>query len=180
MNNQNDIIIYTDGCCLGNPGLGGYAAVLRFGSHEKQITGGFRKSTNNRMELMAVIVAIEALKKDGRTATIYTDSEYVSNAVGNGWVFNWEKKNFSSKKNSDLWKRFLTAYRRHNITIRWVRGHNGNEGNELCDTLSKSFASSKPDTIDEGYEATEKTNNPHLKNKEPKNIPLKIEQKQLF
>lgn len=157
MSEKVEIIIYTDGCCLGNPGIGGYAAVLKFGAHEKEITGGFRKSTNSRMELMAAIVAIEALKKDGSKATIYTDSEYVSNAVGKGWLFSWEKNNFSGKKNRDLWVRFLEAYRRHDITIKWVKGHAGNEGNELCDTLSKASALAKPQDIDEGYEAVNKT-----------------------
>jgi ribonuclease HI len=154
---QIEIIIHTDGCCLGNPGLGGYAAVLKCGSHEKEITGGFRKSTNNRMELMAVIVALEALKKNSSKVTVYTDSEYVANSVEKGWLFTWEKKDFSGKKNKDLWLRFLNAYRRHIVAIKWVKGHAGNEGNELCDILSKASAISKPQEIDEGYESTNKT-----------------------
>lgn len=158
MSKENEIIIHTDGCCLGNPGLGGYAAHLKCGNLEREISGGFRKSTNNRMELMAVIIAIEALKINGSTVTIFTDSEYVSNAVGKGWLFTWEKNNFSGKKNSDLWKRFIVAYGKHNITIQWVRGHDGNEINERCDTLSKAAAMSKPQTIDEGYEVIKKTN----------------------
>ena len=107
---ENEIIIYTDGAARGNPGPGGYGAVLMAGEHRKELSGGFRKTTNNRMELLAVITALKALKKSGSKVHIYTDSKYVSDAINKGWVFNWEKKNFKKKKNTDLWKQLLEIY----------------------------------------------------------------------
>jgi len=132
----NEVIIYTDGACSGNPGPGGYGVVLMSGNHRKEISEGFRLTTNNRMELMAVIKGLEALKKQGTPVKLYTDSQYVANAVNKGWVFDWERKHFKKKKNQDLWIRFLEQYRRHNITLIWLKGHNNNTENERCDILA--------------------------------------------
>ena len=117
------ITIYTDGSALGNPGPGGYGAVLLSGRHRKELSQGFRLTTNNRMELMAVCVALEALKFDGSDVTVYSDSKYVVDAVTKGWVFGWVKKQFAGKKNPDLWMRFLRVYRHHNVRFVWVKGH---------------------------------------------------------
>src|SRR5665647_1590325 len=132
----NEVIIYTDGACSGNPGPGGYGVVLMSGKHRKEISEGFRLTTNNRMELMAVIKGLEALKKQGTSVKLYTDSQYVANAVNKGWVFDWERKHFKKKKNRDLWIRFLDQYRQHNVTLFWLKGHNNNTENERCDILA--------------------------------------------
>ncbi|MCB0836870.1 MAG: ribonuclease HI [Bacteroidetes bacterium] len=146
------IIVYTDGAAKGNPGPGGYGAVLIYGNHRKELSAGYRKTTNNRMELLAVIVALEALKKPNLVVEIYTDSKYVEQAVTKGWVFGWEKKGFKDKKNPDLWRRFLAVYRRHRVTIKWVKGHAGNPLNERCDQLAVE-ASLGPDLlVDVEYE----------------------------
>lgn len=153
------ITIYTDGSAIGNPGPGGYGIVLMSGKHRKELSAGFRKTTNNRMELLAVIVALETLKFEGSNVDIYTDSRYVADAVEKGWVFNWEKKGFKKKKNKDLWLRFLKIYRKHNVSFHWVKAHNNNKENERCDKLAKE-ASEKDDLpIDEVYEAEEKEKN---------------------
>lgn len=146
------ITIYTDGAALGNPGPGGYGAVLIAGQHRKELAKGYRKTTNNRMELLAVIVALEALKKPGSQVDIYTDSRYVEQAVNKRWVFGWEKKNFKDKKNPDLWRRFLVIYRKHQVNLHWVKGHAGNPLNERCDELATTAAKEEPFLIDEGYE----------------------------
>ena len=145
------ITIYTDGASRGNPGPGGFGAVLISGSHRKEISQGYRLTTNNRMELLSVIVALEALKKDGQHVTIYSDSQYVVYAVEKGWVFGWEKKNFSKKKNADLWIRFLRAYRRHKVKFVWVRGHASNKENNHCDELAVAAAMGGNLLVDEGY-----------------------------
>ena len=146
------IIVYTDGAAKGNPGPGGYGAVLIYGNHRKELSAGYRKTTNNRMELLAVIVALEALKKPNLVVEIYTDSKYVEQAVTKGWVFGWEKKGFKDKKNPDLLRRFLAVYRRHRVTIKWVKGHAGNPPNERCDQLAVE-ASLGPDLlVDVEYE----------------------------
>ena len=150
---SHKITIYTDGASSGNPGPGGYGVVLMSGSHRKELSEGFRLTTNNRMELLAVIVALEALKADNCDVTIYTDSKYVADAVSKGWVFGWEKKNFKGKKNPDLWKRFLEVYKKHQIKFVWVKGHANIPGNERCDQLAVE-ASQKPFLKeDSGYEA---------------------------
>lgn len=149
------VIIYTDGASLGNPGPGGYGAVLKYGTHRKELSEGFRKTTNNRMELLAVIKALEVLKRDGLTVAIYTDSKYVEQAVTKGWVFGWEKKGFKDKKNPDLWRQFLPLYRKHRITLHWVKGHAGIAENERCDELATTAAKFSPFLIDEGYEASQ-------------------------
>ena len=133
-----DIIIYTDGSSRGNPGPGGYGIVmLQPGSgYKKEFCEGFKKTTNNRMELLAVIVAIEKIKKENQRVYVYTDSKYVSESVEKKWVFNWEKKGFKNKKNPDLWLRFLKIYNKHVIKFIWVKGHNNNPLNERCDYLA--------------------------------------------
>lgn len=154
----NQITIYTDGAASGNPGPGGFGVVLMAGPYRKELMGGFRQTTNNRMELLAVIVGLEALKNQGENVTIYSDSRYVVDAVEKGWVFGWEKKAFSGKKNPDLWKRFLLIYRKHKVRFVWVKGHADNPENERCDQLAVS-AYKRPDLqIDYFYEAENKNN----------------------
>ncbi len=145
------ITIYTDGASRGNPGPGGFGAVLISGSHRKEISQGYRHTTNNRMELLSVIVALESLKKEGQHVTIYSDSQYVVYAVEKGWVFGWEKKNFAKKKNSDLWSRFLCVFRKQKVKFVWVRGHASNKENNLCDELAVAAALGGNLLIDEGY-----------------------------
>jgi ribonuclease HI len=147
------ITIYTDGSSMGNPGPGGYGVVLMAGPHRKELSQGYRLTTNNRMELLAVIVGLEALKNPQSVVTIYTDSQYVVNSVEKKWVFGWEKKNFQGKKNADLWQRFLKVYRCHIVTFRWVRGHAGNRENEHCDRLAVAAAQSPNLLNDFGYES---------------------------
>jgi len=146
------VIIYTDGSAKGNPGNGGYGIVMMSGAHRKELKQGFRLTTNNRMELLAVIIALESVKKDGSSITVYSDSKYVVNAVDKKWVFAWEKKNFGKKKNPDLWIRFLKIYRKHSVKFVWVKGHANNKENERCDTLAVQAADSKALLIDQWYE----------------------------
>lgn len=149
------VTIYTDGAASGNPGPGGYGVVMEAGKHRRELWGGFRMTTNNRMELLAVIEGLEALKNPGTQVTVVSDSKYVVDAVEKGWVFDWEKKGFAKKKNPDLWRRFLGVYRKHRVKFQWVRGHNGHPQNELCDQLAVA-ASQQPDLpADEGYESTD-------------------------
>jgi len=145
------ITMYTDGSSLGNPGPGGYGVVLMAGRRRKELLQGYRLTTNNRMELMAVIAGLEALKIPQSTVTVYTDSQYVVYAVEKGWVFDWEKKNFKEKKNADLWQRFLKAYRCHSVRFIWVKGHAGNTENERCDFLALTAAQSLQLLDDTGY-----------------------------
>jgi ribonuclease HI len=147
------ITIYTDGAAKGNPGPGGFGAVLISGKHRKEISQGFRLTTNNRMELLSVITALEALKNDGQQVTVYSDSQYVVYAIEKGWVFGWEKKDFKKKKNPDLWQRFLKVFRRHHVKFVWVRGHADNPLNNYCDQLAVSAASGQNLIIDEGYDS---------------------------
>jgi len=149
----DSIIIYTDGAARGNPGPGGYGVLMMSGKHRKEISGGFRLTTNNRMELLAVIIGMETIKKEGSLVTFYTDSKYVAEAVTKGWLFQWEKKGFRKKKNSDLWRRFLVAYRRHKVNFKWVEGHAGVEGNERCDAIAVQASLNEDLPPDEGYEA---------------------------
>lgn len=147
------ITIYTDGSALGNPGPGGYGAVLISGPYRKELSQGFRLTTNNRMELMAVCAALERLKYDGSDVTLYSDSKYVVNAVEKRWVFGWEKKGFAGKKNPDLWRRFLQVYRRHHVRFVWVKGHAETVENNRCDTLAVAAASGSNLLEDTGYAA---------------------------
>jgi ribonuclease HI len=148
------IEIYTDGSSRGNPGAGGYGVVLISREHKvrKELSVGYRLTTNNRMELMAVIVGLEALKIIPSHVLVYSDSQYVVNAIEKNWLLGWEKKDFKDKKNADLWKRFLKIYRQHNVRFQWVRGHAGNPENERCDVLATAAADGKELAIDEGYE----------------------------
>lgn len=154
-----DIIIYTDGSSKGNPGKGGYGVVMIFGKHRKEISEGFQLTTNNRMELLSVIVALESLKKQNIDVVIYSDSKYVVNAVEKKWLFAWEKNNFSNKKNSDLWIRFLKVYRKYKVRFVWVKGHSNVKENEKCDQLAVKAAESKDLKKDIWYENNVANNN---------------------
>jgi len=133
---QGEITIYTDGAASGNPGKGGYGVVLISGRHRLEKSEGFRLTTNNRMELLAVITGLEALKIPESRVVIYTDSRYVADSVEKGWVFQWESKAFKKKKNPDLWIRFLRVYRKHKVRFEWIKGHASNPENEICDRLA--------------------------------------------
>jgi ribonuclease HI len=132
--------IYTDGSAKGNPGNGGYGIVMRFKGKEKEMAQGFRMTTNNRMELLAVIVALETLTTNKFPVKIYSDSKYVIDSITKKWVFGWEKKNFKGKKNADLWKRYLVVQGKFNIEFEWVKGHAGHPENERCDVLAFNVA----------------------------------------
>ena len=130
------IKLYTDGAAQGNPGPGGYGAILKFGGHEKELSHGYRLTTNNRMELMAVIAGLEAIKKLGISVTVYSDSKYVVEAVKQGWLWGWEKKDFKKKANADLWKRYIPLHRKYKPEFVWIKGHAGHPENERCDQLA--------------------------------------------
>ncbi|NNF01584.1 MAG: ribonuclease HI [Bacteroidia bacterium] len=147
--------IYTDGASRGNPGPGGYGVILTLGSHRKELAEGFRLTTNNRMELLSVIVALESLKREGLDVEIYSDSKYVVDAVEKRWVFGWEKKNFKDKKNPDLWKRFLKIYKKHKVKFHWIKGHNDHPMNERCDELAVEAAEGNHLGVDAWYEEHE-------------------------
>ena len=149
------VTMYTDGGASGNPGPGGYGTLLMYGEHVKEMSEGFRLTTNNRMELLAVIVGLEALTRDGVEVEVYSDSKYVVDAVMKRWVFNWEKKGYKDKKNPDLWQRFLRIYRKHSVKFHWVKGHAGNPLNERADELAVLAYQTGPLHIDAAYEATE-------------------------
>lgn len=150
--------IYTDGSSRGNPGPGGYGVVLLAGGHRKELSKGYRLTTNNRMELMAVIAGLEALKKHDLNITIYSDSKYVVESVEKGWVFQWNMKpDFAKKKNRDLWKRFLKLYEYQNISFVWVKGHSTNRENNRCDILATEAADGFELYIDEAYEQENKS-----------------------
>ena len=146
------VSIYTDGSSKGNPGRGGYGVVLLYEGHRKEVSEGFRLTTNNRMELLAVIVGLEALKSFNKNIVIYSDSKYVVNAVEKKWLFNWEKNSFKKKKNKDLWLRFLKIYRKHSVKFVWIKGHSEIVENERCDFLAVQAAEKKALKIDEYYE----------------------------
>ena len=156
------ISIYTDGSSRGNPGPGGYCAVMLYGTLRKELSEGFRLTTNNRMELLGVIAALEALKKEDTTVTVYSDSKYVVDSVEKKWVFGWEKKNFKEKKNSDLWIRFLNVHRKHKVKFVWVKGHHSNKENNRCDELAVAAALGADLKIDAGYEAEVKRGDARL------------------
>jgi len=152
------IELFTDGASRGNPGPGGYGVVLRSGSHYKELSAGFRKTTNNRMELLAVIVGLEALKKTGMEVTIYTDSKYVVDAVEKRWVFGWMAKGFAGKKNKDLWLRFLQLYKLHKVRFQWIKGHAGHPENERCDRLAVEASLKKDQLFIDSVFETESAN----------------------
>ena len=147
------VIIYTDGAASGNPGPGGLGVVLKAGNLRKELSFGFRKTTNNRMELLAVILGLEALRFPGMEVTVYSDSRYVVDAVEKGWVFGWEKKGFKGKKNPDLWQRFLKVYRLHRVRFVWIKGHAANPENERCDQLAVAAYKQPNLLVDAVYEA---------------------------
>jgi len=145
------IKLYTDGASTGNPGPGGFGAILVYGKHEKEISAGYRLTTNNRMELTAVIEGLKAIKNPEIPIEIFSDSKYVVDAIQKGWVFNWNKTGFKGKKNKDLWIIFLRLYPDYKIKMHWVRGHAGHPENERCDVLATT-AARYPELVDEGYE----------------------------
>ena len=152
------IFLYTDGASSGNPGPGGYGVVLRCGGHEKEMSGGFARTTNNRMELLAVIKGLEAIKWDNAVVEVFSDSTYVVKAVNEGWLQGWERKGWKKVKNPDLWQRFLAVYRRHRVSFHWLKGHAGHPENERCDALAVAAgagAAARGEVlpVDEGYEA---------------------------
>jgi ribonuclease HI len=157
---SGEITMYTDGAARGNPGPGGYGVILISGRHRLEKSEGYKLTTNNRMELMAVIAGLEALKIPGSNVVVYTDSKYVADAVSNGWVFQWESKTFKKKKNPDLWLRFLKIYRKHNVRFVWIKGHASNQENERCDQLA--VEASKNDFLQEDTGYCSEENNSKL------------------
>jgi ribonuclease HI len=149
--------VYTDGACSGNPGKGGYGILMEWVGkpYKKEFSEGFRLTTNNRMELLAVIVALEQLKKEGIAVVVYSDSKYVVDSVEKKWVFNWVKKGFKDKKNADLWRRFLLIYKKHEVKFQWIKGHKEHPQNERCDRLAVMAAQKKILKIDEGFELSQ-------------------------
>jgi ribonuclease HI len=146
------IEIFTDGASSGNPGPGGYGVILRSGKHYKELSEGFRKTTNNRMELMAVIKGLEAIKTLNQNVMIFSDSKYVIDSIEKRWVYGWVQKGFKDKKNKDLWMRYLEVSKLHNIKFNWVRGHNGHPENERCDQLAVAAGKQKDLLIDSVFE----------------------------
>jgi ribonuclease HI len=146
------IHIYTDGAAQGNPGPGGYGAILKYGKHVKELSQGYRLTTNNRMELLAVIAGLEAIKKPEIPVTVTSDSKYVVEAVERGWIWNWEKTNFKKKANPDLWKRFIPLYHKYKPKFKWIKGHAGHSENERCDELAVMAAQGFNLLTDLGYE----------------------------
>ena len=147
------IEIFTDGASSGNPGPGGYGVILRSGKHYKELSEGFRKTTNNRMELLAVIKGLEALKTPGQDVTVFSDSKYVIDAVEKKWIIGWLKKGFQGKKNKDLWLRYLDISKQHQVKFTWVRGHAGHPENERCDELAVLACKQKNLSADSVFEA---------------------------
>ncbi|MDR0729102.1 MAG: ribonuclease HI [Prevotellaceae bacterium] len=143
--------LYTDGAASGNPGPGGYGIVLICNGHYKELSAGYSYTTNNRMELLAVIVGLEALKQDGCLVQVFTDSSYVVNAVTKHWLLRWEKTQFKNVKNPDLWVRFLRVYRRHSVKMHWIKGHAGHLYNERCDHLAVTASMQPKLAEDLGY-----------------------------
>lgn len=166
-----NVIIYTDGAAEPNPGPGGYGVVLLFGKHRKELSAGFELTTNNRMELLAVIIGLEALKKSC-TVTVYSDSKYVVDSVENGSVFKWQSNNWmrtksERAKNSDLWQRFIAAYEKHSVSLKWVPGHHGISENERCDQLAAEATQSNQKASDVGYNPGKMSKITHTQPGEP-------------
>lgn len=151
---SHEVYIFTDGAAKGNPGNGGYGVVMELvgTGYRKEFYEGFRLTTNNRMELLAVIVGLEKLKKPNMKVLVVSDSKYVIDSVVKGWVFGWEKKDFTGKKNPDLWMRFLKIYRKHQVDFKWIKGHNNHPQNERCDELAVMAAMQPKLSIDAFYE----------------------------
>ena len=146
------ISIYTDGSSRGNPGPGGYGVILEYNGHTKELSEGFQLTTNNRMELLAVIIGLEKIKQNRHEIDVFSDSKYVVEAINKKWVFNWEKRGFLKKKNPDLWRRLLKVYRKYKVTFIWVKGHAGHLKNERCDELAVQASKMTDLKKDEGYE----------------------------
>lgn len=155
------IQIFTDGACSGNPGPGGYGVILKAGEHYKELSGGFKLTTNNRMELLAVCIGLESLKNLNQEITIFSDSKYVIDSIEKKWVFGWVKKGFAGKKNKDLWLRFLQSYKLHQVKFTWVKGHAGHPENERCDVLAVLASKNKDLQIDSVFE---------MENKKPESL----------
>ncbi len=158
---MKEITIYTDGACAGNPGPGGYGVVLKFGEHRREISGGYRQTTNNRMELMGPIRSLEALNQSCRVV-IHSDSKYVVDSMQKGWAERWRANGWKRNKrekaiNPDLWKMLLELCKKHDVEFRWVRGHSGDPENERCDQLAVEAAHRDDLPIDEGYESASRT-----------------------
>ena len=151
---SNQVHIYTDGACSGNPGKGGYGIVMEWigKPYQREFSEGYLRTTNNRMELLAVIVALENLKSEKLNITVFSDSKYVVDAIEKKWVFGWEKKGFKDKKNIDLWKRFLKIYRKHRVIFKWIKGHNDHKQNERCDVLAVEASQKDNLLVDTGFE----------------------------
>ena len=154
------IYLYTDGASSGNPGPGGYGVVLICNNLRKELSGGFRLTTNNRMELLAVIKGLEAIKWENANVEIWSDSSYVVDAINKGWIYSWQRKSFAKVKNPDLWMRFLEVWRRHNVQFHWLKGHAGHPENERCDQMAVdagagAVALGEQLPADEGYESQE-------------------------
>ena len=151
---HKEIHVYTDGSSRGNPGPGGYGIVMeqKGSNYFKEFSEGFRKTTNNRMELLAVVEALKKIKKDNQKIIVYTDSKYVVNSVEKKWVFVWQKNNFKKKKNIDLWLEFLKEYKKHSVKLKWIKGHNDHPQNERCDSLAVEASKKEKLLIDKGYE----------------------------
>lgn len=156
---RKQVLVFTDGACTGNPGPGGYAAILQYGSHSRELSGGFRSTTNNRMELTAVIKALEALKEPC-TVTLFSDSEYVVNSLAKGWARGWRHKGWKRQgktvPNWELWSRLLELCEQHDVRVEWVRGHAGHQENERCDELAVAAATAADLPVDVGYERPER------------------------
>ena len=147
------VLIYTDGSSRGNPGPGGYGIILKYGGHERELSKGFRHTTNNRMELMAVIEGLKALRKKGISVIVYSDSQYVVKAIKEGWLKKWIATNFKGdKKNPDLWKELYSLLQENEINFRWIKGHADNPFNNRCDQLATNAAINNGHEIDQYYE----------------------------
>jgi len=157
MATRETIYLYTDGASSGNPGPGGWGAVLQCGALRKEMSGGFALTTNNRMELLAVIMGLEAIKWTNSEVEVWSDSQYVVKAVTEGWLKKWMAKDWKNVKNPDLWQRFVEVYKRHNVTFHWLKGHAGHPENEVCDRLAVAAYSGTSLPPDEGYGESSQT-----------------------
>lgn len=157
MADRPTIFLYTDGAASGNPGPGGYGVVLKCGEARKELSGGFSRTTNNRMELLAVIRGLEAIRWENAVVEVWSDSTYVVKAITEGWLETWVAKNWKKVKNVDLWQSFLPLYRSHRVTFHWLKGHAGHPENERCDRLAVAAYSQPGLPVDEGYKQTEES-----------------------
>lgn len=155
---RDQVTIYTDGAARGNPGPGGYGVVMLYKGHRKELSGGFRLTTNNRMELLAVIVGLEALKRANLKVKVYSDSKYVVDAITRGWIWDWQQKRFKKKKNQDLWMRYIQLHQKIDVDYQWVKGHANIPENERCDELAVNASLQENLPADSGYEAQKETN----------------------